>query len=312
MLGTPFNSTVRGQFTGHETFPLRYGWLPKVAAVMASKDAETRKIAFDPDHGIATFGVGRNMVASMRHWSVAARIVELDDKEVPRLTAFGRAIFGKDGYDPYMENPATLWMLHWVIASTPASATSWYWAFNHHSSSTIDRDWLLADVTALCREHGWRRISAATLKRDVDCFFRCYAVPRDRHGLIKEDSLESPLSELELLVPGASKGTYLFRRGPKPSLPDGVFAYALAEFWSRWAESETLTLERVAYDPGSPGRVFKLDEESVSDRLSRLERLSGGAFVWSDTAGLRQVQRRRAAKPVEFLAEAYGRELVAA
>jgi hypothetical protein len=40
--------------------------------------------------------------------------------------------------------------------------------------------------------------------------------------------------------------------------------------------------------------VFKLDEDSVAERLFGLEDLSGGILAWTDTAGLRQVMRKGA------------------
>ena len=48
-------------------------------------------------------------------------------------------------------------------------------------------------------------------------------------------------------------------------------------------------LEQVAHAPGSPGRVFLLDEVSVAERLSNLG-AAGGAFRWVETAGLQQLQ----------------------
>ena len=47
----------------------------------------------------------------------------------------------------------------------------------------------------------------------------------------------------------------------------------------------------LAYGEGSPGRVFKLDEESVAERLIGMEEFTRGALTWTDTAGLRQVMR---------------------
>ena len=83
-----------------------------------------------------------------------------------------------------------------------------------------------------------------------------------------EDALEPVLAELGLIRPVAGR-LYEFRRGPKPSLPDGVFAYALNAFWNRHApNAATLSVEAIAYEPGSPGRVFKLDENSVVERLT--------------------------------------------
>jgi hypothetical protein len=100
---------------------------------------------------------------------------------------------------------------------------------------------------------------------------------------------------------------YEFRRGPKPTLPDGVFAYALNAFWSRYAPgANTLSVEAIAYEPGSPGRVFKLDENSVVERLTAMEDLTRGKIVWSDTAGVKQVLRLKPiSDPLSLLARAY-------
>jgi hypothetical protein len=73
-----------------------------------------------------------------------------------------------------------------------------------------------------------------------------------------------------------------------------MFAYALADFWESAAPGLTsLAFETIAYAEGSPGRVFKLDEDTVAERLLGLEALTQRAFAWTDTAGLRQVHRMK-------------------
>lgn len=278
----------RGQFSGHETFPFRYGWLTKAVQALRIAGKRERSSVFDPDNAIADFGVGRNMVASMRHWVIATGMVDSSQLSVTEL---GEAIFGSKALDPYLELPGTLWLLHWKIASKPRPATTWYWAFNHHPSSVFDREWLAADLLSLCRERQWRRTAPTTLKRDVDCLIRTYVVSGGKDGGLKDDSLECPLAELELIVPGSERGSYQFQRGPKPTLPDSVLALALADYWNTYRHSDTVSLERLAYDPGSPGRVFKIDETSLAERLVDIEKISNGDFRWIDTAGLRQVQR---------------------
>lgn len=90
-----------------------------------------------------------------------------------------------------------------------------------------------------------------------------------------------------------AKGAFEFRRGSKRSLPDGVFAYALLDYWERIPHSgSVMAFDRVAYDYGSPGRVFKLDENAVADRLMALEELTRGQIQWTEQAGIRQVTRK--------------------
>jgi hypothetical protein len=146
---------------------------------------------------------------------------------------------------------------------------------------------------------------SATIKRDIECFIRSY-VPRLAGTQTSEDGLEPVLVETGLIRAVGSR-SFEFRRGPKPSLPDGVFLFALDEFWQRSAAAQsTLSVERLAYEPGSPGRVFKLDEVSLIERLARIEESSRGRLVWLDTAGVRSVARREEViEPCDLLDLAY-------
>ena len=87
------------QLSGHETFPLRYGWLKKAFdAVSGAERPEERRAIFSTDDAIARFGVGKNMVASMRHWATAADVIR-DDRESQSIepTALGRLLFDESG-----------------------------------------------------------------------------------------------------------------------------------------------------------------------------------------------------------------------
>ena len=188
-----------------------------------------------------------------------------------------------------MESLATTWLLHWKISSNATRKTTWFYAFNHFNAQTFDREAISDPLSDLCRERCWRRTSMATIKRDVECFVRCYVPRLGAHGA--DDSMEAALAELGLIRAVGSR-VFAFRRGPKPSLPDGVFLFALNEFWTRYApDQNTMAVERLAFEPGSPGRVFKLDEHSLVERLALIDASSEGRFTWSDTTGLRNVAR---------------------
>jgi len=99
------------------------------------------------------------------------------------------------------------------------------------------------------------------------------------------------------LLQEVHKGQYAFRRGPKTSLHDGVFAYALVDYWGRTAAGQSsLAFETIAYGEGAPGRVFKLDEESIAQRLISLSDFTKRKLEWTDSAGLRQVHRKELSK----------------
>ena len=292
MLRGPLASSgFRGQFSGHETFPLRYGWLNKVFDAVSREKPKRNANLFSRDQAIADFGVGKNMVSSMKHWSLTCGVIE-EFEDGYRPTALGDLLMGTNGLDPYLESPAALWLIHWNIASNPNRATTWFWAFGSYSGLAFDQDRLVAELLKLFKDQDWKRVAPTTIKRDVECFIKTYAAGiRRSSSEITEDSLESPLAELALIKPTGFRGGFQFQRGPKPSLPDGLFAFALDEFWRTQTTANTLSVEAITYEPGSPGRVFKLDEDAVTERLARISQISEGLFDWTDTAGLSQVLR---------------------
>ena len=279
------------QFSGHETFPLRYGWLKKAFDRVAETEdqPENRTACWDED-AIARFGVGKNMVASMRHWAKAAGVVKEPASNSVRTTRLGRLLFGPTGLDPYMEHPATLWLIHWQLAAR-GEKTTWFWAFNHYPAVTFERDWLIKKIDRLAKDRNWSRVANSTITNDVACFIRTYVARPSSGRTGHDDALESPLTELGLIKAVGKKDGFRFVRGPKTTLGEGVFTCALMDFWSRYSNAATLSFEAIAHAPGGPGRVFLFDENDVADRLAALDDVTHGVLRWSETAGLKQVVR---------------------
>ncbi len=240
------------------------------------------------------------MVVAMRHWALAAGVIYVAEPDegarIGRLmpTEFGKMLL--EECDPYLEHPASLWLIHWHLASRPGRATTWYWAFNELNEPSIDRELVtdrLARRIAALRESGRMkesRITDTTIRRDVECFVRTYLARPVSGRAVQEDNLESPLSELALLQPVGVGSAFRFRRGPKPTLPDEVFLFGLLAFWRKlYPTRREFSVEAITHEPGGPGRVFLLDEESVADRLSSAADLTGGAIRWDESTGMRQV-----------------------
>lgn len=281
------NGDYRPSFSGHETFPLRYGWLQKAyqAVSGAASPKEAVHVFRDPD-SIARFGVGRNMVGAIRYWATGAGILE-ETKEGLQTTWFGDMLFGDGGVDLYLEEDASLWLLHWSLAGR-SRLTSIYWLYNEFRGGSFVREDLVASLLKLADECAWSRVAPTTVDRDLQCILRTYIGGRG-----SSEAGESVLAELGLIRPMDKQRSRL-SRGRKPSLPDSVFLFCLSEFWDGFAaDQNTMSFENIAYAPGSPGRVFLLDEADIVDRLERLEALSDETFVWSETAGLRQIIRNK-------------------
>lgn len=276
-------------FSGHETFPLRYGWLKKVydSVSYSAKSGGSIKDLFNSDEAIASFGVGKNMVASMRHWATCSGIL---DSEGQSLTSYAKLILDDNGYDPWLESPISLWILHWQLASKPKYLT-YYWFFNFFNGTTFDREQAYSSIISLCEDHQLKQPSSMTLKRDIDCFVRTYISKTNKTGKLSEDSLESPLAELGLITTVNRRDFFQPRRGSKSTLTRGVFLLVLYDFWSKnWQNQTSISLEAITYDPNSPGRIFLLDEEAVLEIAYSLSSLNIG-LEWSETSGMRQFER---------------------
>ena len=297
-------SAVPHSFSGHETFPFRYPWLKKgFDAVREDGDVFVR------DDAITTLGVGKNMVRSIRHWCLTTGVVEETPREHGgrlRVSELGNRLLADDGLDPYLEDPATLWLLHWQIATNRVRATTWFWTFSHFNEPEFSREALTSALYKWTQTLGGKPVALSSLKRDVEVFLRTYVPSRQSRSGVAEDSLDCPLVELGLIVQSGNSHAYQFHRGAQRTLPDSVLLFAILRFWEAFApNAKTLAISDLARQPASPGRVFKIDESSLVARVERIEWPTKGAVSYAETAGLRQLYRREQFDPYEVLADGY-------
>lgn len=293
-------------FSGHDTFPFRYGWLKKgVEAVKISTDFYSAA-----DEAMVELGVGKNMVNSIKYWcQVTGLLKSFRNSENGRIefnqTELAEKIITKDLYDPYLEDPATLWLLHWQIASNAEQCTTWYFLFNLLHKMEFTKDQLIAEIQKWLEEKGFSEANENSLKRDVDVCIRTYVHARGSKNATAEDSLDCPLTELDLLSALDNNKTFKFVRSERTNLPNEIFLYALEDFWSRNSNTNSIGLEAITYDPGSPGQIFKIDQDSIVERLEKIAEISGNAFRYDETAGLKQVYREKITSPLIWLDNYY-------
>ena len=302
---TPTPYLTNPSFSGHQTFPFRYTWLKK--GVDAVRDKPT---IFSSEDASVTLGVGKNMVSSIRHWGSVAGLIRTDTYERGRLvpTPLGKAIFDdKDGFDPYLDDPATLWLIHWQISTNINQATAWYWAFNILKGNQFTLPTFKDELYEWTRQQkeSMRPVSDNTLQRDVNCFIRTYCQSRHTAAIV-EESFDCPLVELNLIAELPESNGYEFQRGEKETLPIEVFAAMLIAFWdARFSDRDAMSFRELMYAPISPGRIFRLDEDTMTLYLERLEHLTDGVLRYDETADLKQVYRSGNLNPMELLERYY-------
>ena len=164
-----------------------------------------------------------------------------------------------------MEDPGTLWLLHWLLLASPSRLPIWWLAFNEFHAVEFDDDDLRGAIdTQLEAAAGWAKPHPTSIKKDISALLRTYA-PAQRKGRTGiDDILDCPLRELNLIGRSVATGRYRFRLGAKATLPPAILTYAILDYVKRINTREnTITISRLAHEPGAPGKIFKLAEGEI-------------------------------------------------
>lgn len=289
-------------FGRHESFPLRFGWIAKGLDALRDDPA-----VFARDDATVVLGVGKNMVASIRHWLQAATLIRpLSAGAGYEETELARTVFGPAG-DPYLEDDGTIWLLHWLLATNPAAATALYWFFNHFHKPAFSNDEAAAGLRAFADGEAGARTSATTLNRDAATVLRMYTRTAAGTRLALEDALDSPLSLLDLVDRVDSQ----HRRSvpaPRAGLPAGIFAFAVAEVFEHIGAPQVAVQDLMYSDRAhcAPGAVFRMTEEGLVRKIEELRSSAPADFRLDRTAGVYQLYRLRPTEPLRILTERFG------
>jgi hypothetical protein len=298
------------KFSGHETFACRYAWLPKALQAIQSDP----RVFADEDEAIVELGVGKNMVRSIRFWVEASGMAK-PARIGLEPTKLGLLIFGTKGWDPFIEDIQTLWLIHWNITTPKEDPLfAWEFLFNRWQEPEFTES---AVLKAFAKETDGlaRKLSSVTLQQHFQVFLHTYVPARGQKGEIAEDNLDCPLTELEMLVrigerapPGTTRRepVYAFRREEKPGISPELFAYCVEDFWQKVSPNEqTLPVRTLVNGIGSPGQVFKIPEEDIYNRVRGLSTVTNGALKYSESAALPQIHRSGSMDTRRLLAQAY-------
>jgi hypothetical protein len=298
------------RFSGHETFPCRYAWLPKAAQAVNEEGDQDILTAAREDDAMVKLGVGKNMVRSIRFWAECSDVIE-PVEHGHKLTEFGRQILVGTSkvppLDPYLEDIQTLWLIHWKLATNRKSLI---FAWDFLLSQFQEPDLYPSNVQRAFRKTidkvGARDATPGSLEQLYHVFLHSYVPTRGDKGDVREDNLDCPLVELELLQPAGftqSETTsnrlepkYAFRREDKNEIGHRLFAFCLDEFWRNSSDAghqeRSVSFHSVVNGRGSPGQVFKLPEPDIRNRLTAIDRYSDGVFRFDESAAIPRVVRQ--------------------
>ncbi|WP_319502220.1 DUF4007 family protein [uncultured Draconibacterium sp.] len=274
------------RFTGHETFVVRTFWPKK------GYDFIKQGNSFSNDEAVVDLGVGKNMVASVNYWMKALGLFDDDKKE---LTDFAKWVFADDGYDPFLEDIGTIWLLHYYLVKTNY-ASIYNLIFNElrKERAVFNKNQLKAFIKRKYLELEDNSLNLNTVDKDISVFTRLYGKV-DYQNLSKdfEDEINSLMIELELISTTVEdeikEGTnkrekvewFHLHGENRNSLPSRVLLYSILD---NFPGARNIAVKRLEVEPNSPGLVFLLNKDSLYKKLKEFESLYPG-IVLSETAG---------------------------
>jgi len=289
-------------FGRHETFPLRYSWLTK-GFLSIVKNPEI----FKSPEATVELGVGKNMVNSIRFWLLASQIVKYSNNKY-QPTEIGSLIFDAErGFDPFLEDEATLWLIHWLISTNPEIATAWFWFFNRYHKPEFSIEGTSESLMEFLHHKIKGKYASTTIKGDTSILLRMYSRSRGNTRTSLEEALDSPLSLLGLITQAPGGRNYFSYPEERVDLPLCVFGFAVLQLLDT-LEKKDLPIGDLMYsktDFPSLGAVFRLTENSLISKLEQLGQIYGDIFAVRETAGIHQVYVLKTTDPLTILKQYY-------
>ena len=277
---------ARPIFSGHESFACKSHWLKRgYDFVMAEKD-------FNDDDAVVYLGVGKNMVASIRFWLKAVGL--LKDDQLEDIAGY---LFNDDnGKDPYLEDIGTLWLLHFMLVNTEY-ATIYKTAFvdYHRQRNIIEKGKLQNYIKHTCFEGtSYKNLyNDNTVKRDIGVMLHNYC-SKSNANLEDSNCLLAPLN----LISEADKETYVFNYDTRSDVPSLIFLYAMLV---KFEGLNSISFEDIA----ELALIFCLTNNDLLNIIKKLCDLYPSEIVFSDVAGIKELQFRATLNPTDVLDRYY-------
>ncbi len=280
---------IKIRLQGHEKFALREGWLNKGLIIVKEKPG-----IFQSDEAPDVFGIGNNMVKSLRYWLKAFGLISEAPGKGASLTKIGNMIYEND---LYFEDVFTLWILHSNIAKNVEEATSWYLFFNRCQIDDLNRD----QIQQVLKRELDKYVEGATysensLKSDVDVLLNMYSEAKEI--LDPEDKNISPFSELKLLK--KIDGRYSKIHADKRLANEWIVLYELANMFEG---RESISIEELTSNENGLQKVYQMTLVMINDYLDKLDAL--GYIHVDRTAGLDMIYKVKDFNSLDVLEEYY-------
>jgi len=288
-------------FSGHDTFHCRHMWLKR------GYDFVKKGRKFSEEDAVVELGVGKNMVAAIAFWMKAFGLIDKDFK----LTLFAKFIFDDNGKDPYLEDEATLWLLHYQLI-TGGIASIYDLIFNEFRKEKVEftKDNFIAFVSRKTTETGLAQINKNTLSSDFDVLTKMY-IRTDAQSKDKEDTFSGLLTELNIIreekrkVEEKMMTFYSIPTDERSDVPEDILLYSLLDIGGF---DKSISIYSIEQDKNQLSSIYAISRTGLTNKI---ENLTGNpkykryGITFNDHAGIKELQFKTKPDKFEILEKYY-------
>jgi len=286
---------IKYTFSGHDSFQCRQLWLKK------GYDYVIENRNFNDEDAVVQLGVGKNMVSSIRFWLKAFNII--DNKDIP--SEFGKRLFDdENGYDPFLEDEASLWLLHYQLVKN-GFASIYSIIFNEFRKEKLffNKEIFVNYMKRIGESNPDLNFNENTVAKDFIVFANLYK--NDIESKDVEDGFSGILSEVELLktTEKGKEEQFYIENTERDNLPEAVVLYTI---FDNPNYGNAISLNSLEFDLNSPGSIFALNRSGLINKISEIV----GEFTdltFTDQAGIKELQFKNKVEAFTVLDRYYGK-----
>lgn len=267
-------------FSGHETFHCKSMWLKKGYDFVENDGKFIDEACID-------LGVGRNMVSSIRFWLKAFGIIDL---KTEKTTEYANFLFDENvGYDKYLEDETSLWLLHYYLIVTNYSSI---YSIIFNSFRKLKPEFDKSNFITYIEELD-SSINQNTLSKDYSVFLRTY---HSKDSKNKEDSFSGIFSDLELIHEVKKKeGTSKFSISNNKNIAIELILFIILENKNYGL---SISFKDLYSDFNSVGNIFAFNNNQLEKKLIEISE-KYPYIIYSNEAGIKELQFKKE-KPNSF------------
>lgn len=261
----------RYSFSGHESFFCKPLWLKK------AYDAMDEGVNFASQDAVAALGVGKNMVSSIRFWS---RAFGLSINDIP--SPFAISIFDSEqGYDPYLEDEGTLWLLHYyLLTQKVASLYNLTFLDFQREKREFDRNQLQAFIKRKCNVPEQRNVyNENTVKKDIGVLLHNYVAPSEVRS---NEDFSAIFLDLGL-INALGYDRYAFNDTEPSHIHPDILLYALLDYKG---EDNTISLDGMQ----EVALIFGLSLTNLIELVREVVAQHPEDLSYTDNSGVKNLQ----------------------